>query len=84
MRVESDEIPRTVTNMRILVPLAALILFLHMDGSLPDAAQAEYLLRGWWPNWQMQMRMWHLQEYSLWGGVLLAAFATLRTLTRAK
>ena len=77
--------------MRTLVPLTALILVLRLYGNMPDLAhfnfnvsQAEYVLRGWWPNWQMQMRMWHAQEYSLWGGVLFAALTTAHTLTRGK
>ena len=77
--------------MRILAPLTAFILFLHLCGSLPGAAhlglgasQAECLLRGWWPNWQMQMRIWHAQEYLLWGGVLFAALATVCTSLRGK
>ena len=75
--------------MRMLVPLMALILFLHMNGSMPDfahlnVAQAEYLLRGWWPNWQMHVRMWRLQDCALWGGMMLASLSTVYTLTRGK
>ncbi len=75
--------------MRMAVPLAALILFLRMNGNLPDfahfnMAHAEYLLRGWWYPWQMHMRMWHPQEYALWGGMLVTCLATLCTTTRGK
>jgi hypothetical protein len=73
----------------MFVPLAVLILFLRMNGSMPDlahvnVAHVEYLLRGWWPNWQMHMRLWRPQEYALWGGVLIASMATVYTLTRGK
>jgi hypothetical protein len=73
----------------MIVPLAALFLFLYMDGSMPNfahlnTAHTEYLLRGMWMNWQTQMRMWHPQELALWGGMLLSTGATLRTLIRAK
>ena len=75
--------------MRMLVPLMALILFLHLNGNMPDlahvnVAHAEYLLRGWWPNWQMHMRTWHPQEFALWGGVLIASMATVYTSARGK
>jgi hypothetical protein len=60
-----------------------------MNGSMPDfahihLAHAEYLVRGSWSTWQMQMRIWRPQDYVLWGGMLLATAATLRTLFLAK
>ena len=75
--------------MRMIVPLLALILFLHMNGNMPDfahlsTAHSAYLMRGWWVHWQTQMRLWHPQEYALWGGVALASFATVWTSVRGK
>ena len=75
--------------MRMILPLAALILFLRMNGSMPDFAHfdvphVEYLMRGSWLNWKMQMRLWHPQDYVLWAGMLLATAGTLHTLAKAK
>jgi hypothetical protein len=75
--------------MRMLVPMAALILFLCLNGSMPDfahlnLAHAEYLMRGRVSTWEMHMRLWHTQDYALWGGMMLACMGTLCTLVRGK
>ena len=51
---------------------------------LPAASHIEAIIRGWYPHWISQLRIWSAQDWAIWSAFLLAASMTVRTLVRAK